>query len=111
MGYSSLLNRWSALGRKGKKVFACHKDPTYLRLQFGDVEVQGGLSGWRRNSKPVRSFASIGMAIVPSCIFHNMHELRKYRRPLSFKEALGESTCTFPANDDGPPKRRGTCDS
>ena len=34
---------------------------------------------------------SLGMAIVPSCTLHKMHKLRKYRRPLSLKEALGES--------------------
>jgi hypothetical protein len=34
--------------------------------------------------------------------------LRKYRRPLSLKEALRESTRRLPANDDVPPKRHGT---
>jgi hypothetical protein len=34
--------------------------------------------------------------------------LRKYRRPLSLKEALQESARRLPANDDTPPKCRGT---
>lgn len=34
--------------------------------------------------------------------------LRKYRRPLSLKEALKESARLTPANDDAPPKRHGT---
>ena len=34
--------------------------------------------------------------------------LRKYRRPLSLKEALRESARRLPANDDIPPKRHGT---
>lgn len=34
--------------------------------------------------------------------------LRKYRRPISIKEALQESTRRLPANDDAPPKRHGT---
>jgi hypothetical protein len=33
--------------------------------------------------------------------------LRKYRRPLSLKEALQESARRLPANDDVPPKRHG----
>jgi hypothetical protein len=34
--------------------------------------------------------------------------LRKYRRPLSLKEALRESARRLPANDDMPPERHGT---
>jgi hypothetical protein len=34
--------------------------------------------------------------------------LRKYRRPLSLKEALRESARRLPANDDTPPKHHGT---
>lgn len=34
--------------------------------------------------------------------------LRKYRRPLSLKEALKESARRLPANDDTPPNRHGT---
>ena len=34
--------------------------------------------------------------------------LRKYRRPLSLKEALRESARRLPANDDVPPERNGT---
>lgn len=34
--------------------------------------------------------------------------LRKYRRPLSLKEALKESARLLPANDDAPPQRHRT---
>jgi hypothetical protein len=34
--------------------------------------------------------------------------LRKYRRPVSLKEALRESARRLPANDDVPPERHGS---